>query len=117
MEHWRSKIPILLEEIRKRMFVFEDILTLDNRSIQRFLREGQQPARRSAEGCHGRSGRKSSTLTCRRVFAEMIREIYIEYMGPVRLKDVEEAQEKIVNIIRKPEDAGEIIISRAEEMK
>ena len=41
----------------------------------------------------------------------MIRED-IEYMGPVRLKDVEEAQQKIVNIIRKLEDAGEIIISR-----
>jgi flagellar motor switch protein FliG len=41
----------------------------------------------------------------------MIRED-IEYMGPVRLKDVEEAQQKIVNVIRKLEDAGEIIISR-----
>ena len=39
----------------------------------------------------------------------------MEFMGPVRVKDVEEAQQKIVNIIRKLEDSGEIIISRSEE--
>ena len=43
--------------------------------------------------------------------AEMIKE-EIEFMGPMRLKDIEEAQQKIVNIIRKLEDAGEIVISR-----
>ena len=101
----------LAEEIKKRMFVFEDILTLDNRSIQRFLREvdNQQLA----------IALKGSTEEVQRVIfsnmskrlAEMIKED-MEFLGPVRLKDVEEAQQKIVNIIRKLEDAGEIVISR-----
>jgi len=47
--------------------------------------------------------------------AEMVKED-MEFMGPVRLKDVEEAQQKIVNVIRKLEDAGEIVISRGGEM-
>ncbi|MCL2030534.1 MAG: flagellar motor switch protein FliG, partial [Oscillospiraceae bacterium] len=46
--------------------------------------------------------------------AEMIRED-MEYMGPVRVKDVEEAQQKIVNVIRKLQDSGDIVISRGSE--
>lgn len=101
----------LAEEIRKRMFVFEDILTMDNRSIQRFLREVDNNLLAVALKGATEEVQKVIYSNMSKRLAEMIRED-IEYMGPVRLKDVEEAQQKIVNIIRKLEDAGEIIISR-----
>lgn len=101
----------LAEDIRKRMFVFEDILQLDNRSIQRFLREVDNNL--LALALKGATEEVQNVIysNMSKRLAEMIKED-IEYMGPVRLKDVEEAQQKIVNVIRKLEDAGEIIISR-----
>ena len=101
----------LAEEIRKRMFVFEDILTLDNRSIQRFLRDVEN--NQLAIALKGATDEVQKTIFANmsKRLAEMIKED-IEFMGPVRLKDVEESQQKIVNIIRKLEDAGEIVISR-----
>jgi flagellar motor switch protein FliG len=101
----------LAEEIRKRMFVFEDILTLDNRSIQRFLRDVENSQLAIALKGATEEVQKVIFSNMSKRMAEMIRED-IEYMGPVRLKDVEEAQQKIVNVIRKLEDAGEIVISR-----
>jgi flagellar motor switch protein FliG len=101
----------LAEEIRKRMFVFEDILTLDNRSIQRFLRDVENNQLAIALKGATEEVQKIIYANMSKRLAEMIRED-IEFMGPVRLKDVEEAQQKIVNIIRKLEDAGEIVISR-----
>lgn len=101
----------LAEEIRKRMFVFEDILTLDSRSIQRFLREVDN--NQLAVALKGATEEVQNIIynNMSKRLSEMIKED-IEFMGPVRLKDVEEAQQKIVNIIRKLEDAGEIVISR-----
>lgn len=101
----------LAEEIRKRMFVFEDILSLDNRSIQRFLREVEN--NQLAVALKGATDEVQKLIfgNMSKRLAEMIKED-IEFMGPVRLKDVEEAQQKIVNIIRKLEDSGEIVISR-----
>jgi len=101
----------LAEEIKKRMFVFEDILTLDNRSIQRFLRdvENQQLAIALKGSTEEVQNAILSNMSKR--LSEMIKED-MDFLGPVRLKDVEEAQQKIVNIIRKLEDAGEIVISR-----
>lgn len=101
----------LAEEIRKRMFIFEDILTLDNRSIQRFLRDVEN--NQLAVALKGSTDEVQKVIfsNMSKRMAEMIKED-IEYMGPVRLKDVEEAQQKIVNVIRKLEDAGEIVISR-----
>lgn len=101
----------LAEEIKKRMFVFEDILTLDNRSIQRFLREVENSQLALALKGATEEVQKVIFSNMSKRLAEMINED-IEFMGPVRLKDVEEAQQKIVNIIRKLEDAGEIVISR-----
>ncbi len=101
----------LAEEIKKRMFVFEDILTLDNRSVQRFLREIDNNQMAIAlKGSKEEVQNKIFSNMSKRM-QEMIKED-IEFMGPVRLKDVEEAQQKIVNIIRKLEDSGEIVISR-----
>ncbi|HHV99007.1 MAG TPA: flagellar motor switch protein FliG [Clostridiaceae bacterium] len=101
----------LAEEIKRRMFVFEDILTLDNRSIQRFLREIDNNQLALALKGATEEVQKVIFSNMSKRLTEMIKED-IEYMGPVRLKDVEEAQQKIVNVIRKLEDAGEIVISR-----
>lgn len=103
--------PELAEEIKKRMFVFEDIVTLDNRSIQRVIRDCEN----------------EDLLLSMKVSSEEVKEIIfrnmsqrmadtfkeeMEIMGPVRLRDVEEAQSRIVAVIRRLEDAGEIIIAR-----
>lgn len=103
--------PELAEEIRRRMFVFEDVLTLDNRAIQRTLREvDTQDLTLALKGSSEEVKKKIFDNMSKRQ-SEMVNED-IEFMGPVRLRDVEESQQKIVNIIRKLEDSGEIIISR-----
>jgi len=103
--------PELAEEIKKRMFVFEDIVTLDSRAIQRVIRDCEN----------------EDLLLALKVSSEEVKEIIfknmsqrmvetfkdeIEYMGPVRLRDVEEAQSRIVAVIRRLEDAGEIVVAR-----
>jgi len=101
----------LAEEIKKRMFVFEDILLLDGRAIQRFLREVENNVLAVAlKGATEEVSRVINANMSKRL-SEMIKED-IEFMGPVRLKDVEEAQQTIVNVIRRLEDSGEIVISR-----
>ncbi len=111
METLEADDTELAEEIKKRMFVFEDIITLDNRSIQRFLREVDNDILSIA--LKGANDEVSNVIfnNMSKRLAEMIRED-MEYMGPVRLRDVEEAQQKIVNVIRRLEEAGEIVISR-----
>jgi flagellar motor switch protein FliG len=103
--------PELAEEIKKRMFVFEDIVTLDNRAIQRIIRDCQN----------------EDLLLSLKVSSEEVKEIVfknmsqrmvetfkdeMEFMGPVRLRDVEEAQSRIVTVIRRLEEAGEIVVAR-----
>lgn len=111
MESLEVEDTELAEDIRRRMFVFEDILTLDNRSIQRFLREVDNNQLAIALKNSSEELQKLIYSNMSKRLVEMIKED-IEFMGPVRLKDVEDAQQKIVNIIRKLEDAGEIVISR-----
>lgn len=101
----------LAQEIKKRMFVFDDIVTLDNRSIQRFLREVDNNQLALALKGAGDEVQKLIFQNMSKRLMDMIKED-IEFMGPVRLRDVEDAQQKIVNVIRKLEDAGEIVISR-----
>ena len=103
--------PELADEIRKKMFVFEDILSMDDKSIQRVLREVDN--NELAMALKGSTEEVQTVIfnNLSKRLAVMIRED-MEFMGPVRLKDVEEAQQKIVNIIRKLEDSAEIIISR-----
>ena len=111
MESLEIEDPELADEIRKKMFVFEDILSLDDRSVQRVLREVDN--NELAVALKGSTEEVQnlifSNLSSR--LATMIKED-MDFMGPVRMKDVEEAQQKIVNIIRKLEDSAEIIISR-----
>ncbi|MDK2917384.1 MAG: flagellar motor switch protein FliG [Candidatus Petromonas sp.] len=101
----------LAEEIKKRMFVFEDIITLDSVSIQRFIREVDNNELSIALKGATQEVKDIIFANMSKRMSEMIKED-MEFMGPVRLRDVEEAQQKIVNIIRKLEEAGEIIISR-----
>ncbi len=111
METLEIEEPELADEIRKKMFVFEDILLLDDRAIQRVLRDvdNNDLAIALKNANDQVQGAIFNNLSKR--LAVMIKED-MEFMGPVRMKDVEEAQQKIVNIIRKLEDAGEIVISR-----
>ena len=111
METLEIEEPELADEIRKKMFVFEDILLLDDRSIQRVLRDvDNNDLAIALKGANENvQGAIFNNLSKR--LSAMIRED-MEYMGPVRMKDVEEAQQKIVNIIRKLEDSAEIVISR-----
>ena len=101
----------LADEIRKKMFVFEDILSLDDRAIQRVLRDVDNSD--LALALKGATEEVQNVIlnNLSKRLAVMIKED-MEYMGPVRMKDVEEAQQKIVNIIRKLEDSAEIVIAR-----
>ncbi|NLP15671.1 MAG: flagellar motor switch protein FliG [Clostridiales bacterium] len=111
METLEIEEPELADEIRRKMFVFEDILSLDDKSIQRVLREVDNNELAMALKSANEEVQNVIFNNLSKRLATMIRED-MEYMGPVRLKDVEEAQQRIVNIIRKLEDSSEIIISR-----
>ena len=101
----------LADEIKKKMFVFEDVINLDSTAIQRIIREVENTQLTVA--LKGATPEVSDFIFANmsKRMAEMIKED-IDFMGPVRLRDVEEAQQAIVNIIRRLEDAGEIVISR-----
>ena len=103
--------PELADEIRKKMFVFEDILLLDDRSIQRVLREVENNDLAMACKTANEQVQDAIFRNLSSRLSTMIKED-MEFMGPVRMKDVEEAQQKIVNTIRRLEDAGDIVISR-----
>ena len=102
------------EEIKKKMFVFEDIVLLDDRAIQRVLREvDNQELAKALKSVDPEVQEKIFKNMSKRA-ASLLRED-MDFMGPVRLKDVEDCQQKIVNIIRKLEDAGEIVVARGGE--
>ena len=111
MENLEIEEPELADEIRKKMFVFEDVLLLDDKAIQRVLRDvDNNDLAVALKGANEQVQNAIFNNLSKRMVV-MIKED-MEFMGPVRMKDVEEAQQKIVNIIRKLEDSGEIIISR-----
>ena len=111
METLEIDEPELADEIRKKMFVFEDILLLDDRAIQRVLRDVDNSDLAVALKGANEEVQTAIFNNLSKRLALMIRED-MEFMGPVRMKDVEEAQQKIVNTIRRLEDASEIVISR-----
>jgi flagellar motor switch protein FliG len=111
MESLEIQDPELAEEIKRRMFVFEDVVQLDDRAIQQVMREvDSKDLALALKGSSEEVAGKISKNMSKRA-ADMLRE-EMEYMGPVRLRDVEDAQQRIVNIIRKLEEAGEIIVAR-----
>jgi len=114
IEALEEEDPELAEEIKKRMFIFEDIVLLDDRSIQKVLREvDTQDLAKALKGVDTEVQEKIFRNMSKRA-ATLLRED-MDFMGPIRLRDVEESQQKIVNIIRKLEEAGDIIVARAGE--
>ena len=111
MESLEIEEPELADEIRKKMFVFEDILLLDDRAIQRVLRDVDNADLGVALKGANEEVQNVIFKNLSKRLAAMIKED-MEFMGPVRMKDVEEAQQKVVSVIRKLEDSGEIVISR-----
>ena len=111
METLEIEEPEMADEIRKKMFVFEDILLLDDRAIQRVLRDVDNGDLAMALKGANEEVQNAIFNNMSKRLAVMIRED-MDFMGPVRMKDVEEAQQKIVNVIRKLEDSAEIVISR-----
>lgn len=111
MEILEIEEPELADEIRKKMFVFEDVLLLDDRAIQRVLRDVDNNDLALALKGTNEEVQNAIFNNLSKRLATMIKED-MEFMGPVRMKDVEEAQQKIVNVIRKLEDSAEIVISR-----
>ena len=106
--------PDLAEKVRSNMFVFEDIITLDSASIQRILREVDSRDLALALKISSEDVANSIYQNLSKRAAQTLRED-IEFMGPVRLVDAEEAQQKIVATIRKLDETNEIIIARGGE--
>lgn len=103
--------PELAEEIKKRMFVFEDIVNIDNRSIQRIIRDIENSDLQLSLKVASEEVRDVLFKNMSKRMADTFKE-EMEFMGPVRLRDVEEAQTRIVATIRRLEESGEIIIAR-----
>ena len=106
--------PDLAEKVRSNMFVFEDIITLDSASIQRILREVDSRDLALALKISSEDVANSIYQNLSKRAAQTLRED-IEFMGPVRLVEAEEAQQKIVALIRKLDETNEIIIARGGE--
>ena len=96
------------------LHLFEDIVLLDDRAIQKVLREVDSNDLAKALKSVDSDAQDKVYRNMSKRAAALLKED-MDYMGPVRLKDVEEAQQKIVNIIRKLEDQGDIVIARAGE--
>ncbi|HBV96602.1 MAG: flagellar motor switch protein FliG [Peptococcaceae bacterium BICA1-7] len=114
LEELETNDPELADEIRKLMFVFEDIIKLHDVAIQRVLREVEQKdLAKAMRGSNEEVAERIYKNMSKRA-ADMLRE-EIQFMGPVRLRDVEEAQQRIVQVIRRLDEAGEIIVARGGE--
>jgi flagellar motor switch protein FliG len=114
LEYLDSANAELAAEVRKLMFVFDDLVRLDDRSLQRALREVDSKdlslaMRGTSEELQERIFRNQSTRAAQALREEM------EISAPVRLRQVEEAQQRIVNVVRRLEDAEEIIVQRGGE--
>ena len=114
LEELEKEDPELADEIRQRMFIFEDVVTLDDASIQRIVREVENnDLAKALKGATEEVKERIFRNISKRA-AEMLQE-ELDFMGPVRLREVEDAQQKIVSAIRRLDEAGEIIISRGGE--
>ena len=114
IEAMEEQDPELAEEIKKRLFMFDDIIGLDDRSLQRVLREVDLKDLGLALKGASEELRVKFFRNMSKRAADMLKED-MDYMGPVKVRMVEEAQQKIVNIVRALEEAGEIVIARGGE--
>jgi flagellar motor switch protein FliG len=106
--------PDLAEQVRSKMFMFEDIVGLDDRAIQLVLRQVQvSDVAAALKGVSDRVRNKVMTNMSERAALDLSEEI--DVMGPVRLHVVEEAQAAVVRVIRELEESGQIIVGRGEE--
>ncbi len=110
LEGLEAQDPDLVEQIRRLMFVFEDILLVNDKGIQMVLKEIDNEdlslaLKTASEELADKIFRNMSERASQLIKEDM------EYMGPVRISDVEAAQQKIVDVVRRLEDAGELIIS------
>ncbi|MGB2987051.1 MAG: flagellar motor switch protein FliG [Phycisphaerae bacterium] len=110
LEALESQDPDLVEQIRRLMFVFEDILLVNDKGIQVVLKDIEHEELALALKTASEELREKIFRNMSDRAAQLIKED-MEYMGPVRVSDVEMAQQKIVDVVRRLEDAGELIIS------
>ncbi len=112
IENLSDTSPELAEAVRNMMFVFEDVVVLEDKAIQALLKEVDAKELATAlKGVNGNVQEKIYKNMSERAMA-MLKED-MEFMGPVRMRVVEEAQQKIVAVIRRLEESGEIVVSRA----
>src|SRR3954469_5768438 len=110
MEGLEAEDPDLVEQIRRLMFVFEDILLVNDKGIQGVLKEVDNEELSLALKTASEELKQKIFKNMSERAAQLIAED-MQYMGPVRVSDVEQAQQKIVDVVRRLEDAGEIIIA------
>ena len=110
MEGIEAEDPDMVEQIRRLMFVFEDIINVDGKGIQAVLKEVDNDELTLALKTASEPLKEKIFSNMSQRAAELVQED-MQYMGPVRLSDVEASQQRIVDIVRRLEDAGEIIIS------
>jgi flagellar motor switch protein FliG len=110
MEGLEAEDPDLVEQIRRLMFVFEDILLVNDKGIQSVLKEVDNDELALALKTASQELKDKIFKNMSERAAQLIAED-MQYMGPVRVSDVETAQQKIVDIVRRLEDAGEIVIA------
>ena len=110
MEGVEAEDPDLVEQIRRLMFVFEDIMLVNDKGIQAVLKEvdNDELCLALKTASEGLKEKIFGNMSARA--ADLIKED-MQYMGPVRLSDVEAAQQRIVDVVRRLEDAGEIVIA------
>ena len=111
MGRLEEKDPILAEEIRKLMFVFEDITKIDDRGIQTLLKEVPNDKLLLSLKTANEEIRQKIFKNISARAAQLLRED-LDAMGPARLSDVESAQQEIVNVARRLEQEGKILIAR-----
>ena len=114
VEGLQARDPELAEEVKSRMFMFEDILMLENRDIQQVLRQVDGADLAPAmKGVSDELRVKITSNMSERAGETLLEEI--ELLGPVLLRQVEEAQQKIILVIRRLEDAGDLVLKRGSD--
>ena len=109
LENLEEEDPDLVEQIRKLMFVFEDVLSVDDRGIQQVLKEVDNEELAVALKAASEELKQKIFKNMSERAAEMVAD-EMEFMGPVRVADVEAAQQRIVDVVRRLEESGEIVI-------
>lgn len=114
LEQLTETNPELADEVRNMMFTFEDIVQLDDRAVQSILREVEGKDLATALKAVGQEVREKVYKNMSERAVNQLKE-EMEFMGPVKMKNVEEAQKKIVAAIRRLEESGELQIGRGED--